>query len=295
MYLRPLADPQNLLQNPVVRISADGKHATQYSLNGVPGLEKGGILDFGAAAHGNVFLLATDLSQPAGFYVLRFDEAGGFVSKTRLQPGIRPNQLAVFSSGELLVSGREHRDTPSVSATGSAITGIFDFNGQLLRKVEMPGDIKPKTGPLSAEEAAAAEQDYSRALTFSMAASSNDGRIYLMRFGPDYAPVFSISPIGEARPVKVRFPKGTYLNSIKLDGNRLLTMFVRKEDPKQARIDEIIFSVWDLDSGEELEEFYDVSPLVGVALACYQRDVFTFVRTDERGDHLELVKASPGS
>jgi hypothetical protein len=290
VYLQILENPENLLHNPVFRISHDGKKTTRFSLRAVPGLENAGTIDFAPGAHGGVFILTTD--SKGGFdetYVVGLDEAGGFISKIKLQSRISATQLAVFSTGEFLVSGREQTQGGQGPTPGKAFSGIIESHGQLVKEIELTGDIelKPHT---AVTEKATAEKEYGHALSLSTAEGSNDGRVYLMRFSIE-APIFAISATGEVEPIKVPVPKGAYLGAVKVDGNKLVAVFIKKRDPQKAPISEVIFSVWDIAAGKMIEEFYG-SPDLGIGLVCYRSGEFTFVSSSEDGQNLQLVRAS---
>lgn len=292
IYLRFVINSDNLTMNPVVRVSSDGKRTARFSPNAISGLDGAGILDFAPGAHGDMYLLTTGSPDNFDdFYLATFDESGAFVSKTKLQSGMSASQLAVFGTGEFLISGRERTAGPKGPIYGKAFTGIFDPHGLLITRVEPPGDVQPKADAAADDIAArAAERDYGRALSLSTAETSSDGRVYLMRFGTD-APIFAITPSGDVTPIQVKIPAGTYLNSVKVDGSRMVTMFIRKEDPKKARIAEVIFSLWDLNTEERIGDQFYGSATLGIGLVCYKSGVFTFVNAAEDG-HLQLVHAS---
>ncbi len=290
IYLRFVINTDNLTMNPVVRVSSDSKRTARFSPNAISGLDRAGILDFAPGAHGDLYLLTTGPTDNFDdFYLATFDESGAFVSKTKLQSGMTASQLAVFSTGEFLISGRERTAGPKGPIYGKAFTGIFDGHGQLIRRVELPGDIQPKADA-TADDVQGRARNYGQALSLSTAEASTDGRVYLMRFGMD-APIFAITPSGDVTPIHVKIPAGAYLNCVKVDGGRMVTMFIRKEDPKKARIVEVIFSVWDVNTEERIGDQFYGSASLGIGLVCYKSGVFTFVNAAEDG-HLQLVHAS---
>jgi len=279
--------PGDLLAAPVVKFSREGKRAAVYALRSVPGFEKGGdAVNFTVAPRGEVLLLVTKSAIERG--LVRFHEDGRFDKYTPLASLFDPNQIAAFSSGELLITGvRFPSEKPA--APGEPFTALFDRFGNLLRELRLDGDVRfeeKETGqalaPASSPEKPleihdAGEEDRYASVTLGTAFAGDDGNVYLLRVGSKPL-LYQVTAGGDVRHIAIpALPQNFRVLTVKVAGGRALlvleenveTTGQRPPSPKQ------LLSLIDLAGGEKLFD-YVVPPGAG-ALACYTPDGLTFL------------------
>jgi hypothetical protein len=279
------------MQAPVVKISPDGKVEATFPIAEVPGFEQAEAWDFALGLRGEVYLLT--MRRPGRAEIVKFDSDGRHSDTLQLEERFEPLQLAVFPSGELLVTGRKVAAAPE--DPGEPFTGIFDRGGRLLRMVELPDDITAPPPPPTEEEeedterreaAAGRLEEYNRAISLTLAEPAEDGNIYVMRRQAEPV-VFVVSASGEVvRRIVVPSPgEGFRSLGFKVAGGRLLVQFSR-----EGQNAERIFSVIDAYEGTPIVD-YTAGYAVGTALACYSPNGLTFIGVWE--NQLTLHRAVP--
>jgi hypothetical protein len=281
-----LPDPKHFLGGPLLRIAPDGKTTLRFSLESTAELADASVSDFAIGPSGEVYLL---LSRPNDSqYLARFDKAARFVSKTRLDKDFELTRFGLFASGDFLATGRD----AAASASGSnlaAETVILDSQGQLLRKVELPGDVTPRSVPTDTKTSSY-DKNYARTVLGSFIESSDDGNAYLGRRSPA-GPIYIISPGGEViRRISLKPPDNAELTDIRVSHGRLAAMFLQRTNKPSASISRVIFSIIDVHTSETIAEFAHSSAQLGAALGCYVPDEFTFVTTTS-DDMLQIARA----
>jgi hypothetical protein len=268
--------------SPVVRVSADGKTTTTFSLPSTHDLTA--IQDFWVASNGEVSVLGE--KAPDEGYILFFDADGQYRNAVRLEVPIRPNQIAVFPSGDLLVAGREpsHHEPHKSLANSSPFVGIFNSRGQLLKRIQLRKDVKPRP-----KQPGRADLKYAETVVGSTTESDGSGNVYFIRKAAD-GPVYAVSPSGViAKTIRLSPPKGAVLSTVKVAGDRLAAEFFRNT-ADDSQVESVITQIVDLGSSKKLAEYSSVPPL-GPDFACYQPDSFTFLFTDNNG-YLTLLEAT---
>ena len=115
---------------PLVRISADGRHVVDITLDTVPDFRRdksignNSISAWTLGLRAEVHLLAY---KEDGLYLLHFDEEGKFQALTKVEARFKVSQLAVFPTGEFLASGEKLPERQD--RRGEPFTAIFDRNG----------------------------------------------------------------------------------------------------------------------------------------------------------------------
>jgi hypothetical protein len=284
IYYQVLQDSENILNNPVVRITPEGK-ALFFPVPFM-GNQKLGIVNFAPIAGGGVAMLTTDYAKD--HYLVIYDGYGELQSKSSLLANLDPMQIAVSPSGRVLLSGFKLASSSSQSEESKAFTGLFDSTGKLQQEVYTPNDILPLALGKGHEDT-----EYWHTISQSTAESSNNGNFILARLRSG-GPIHVISPSGETlvngfRPV---MPDGTYLSSIKSDGNTLAFEFIKKKaGSDQNEISDVFFSLWDYQTGLNLGEYHHSSIHLGSAFACYKAGVFSFLSTGPQ-DEVQIVSAT---
>jgi hypothetical protein len=178
-------DPAGVLK---VRFSSSSKDDPALSI-----YEPTALLSDGGVAR----LTYSRLSREAPWLAF-FSPDGKLKSRVQLDPGgFFPYQLAVFPSGESLVSGLEHVHSRRAMGAFKSFTAIYDKNGHLQKRLSLPadaeidadaerGDSRYANGPMFGN----------RAVAFGRARLGDDGNVYLMR-RTSPATVYVISSAGE--------------------------------------------------------------------------------------------------
>ncbi len=258
----------------VVRVSGDGKKVTRFTLKSVPGFghqEEAGIFNTAVGPDGDLYVLAG--STETGVMVVTFDKNARFKSKTSIGDR-RISQIAVFKSGELLMSGAVD-EQPWV--------GIVSTSGQ---EVEVHVERDPAAAKKRTLEARRGLLD------LTVTASGKDGKVYVARPTPK-GPVFAVSPTGE---VTERFelvppvPDAT-IKTIRVSETRLAVEHVQLGSATGLSSTPRWVSVYDLLNGERLA----IYPSVPGSLLCYESgggvpDSFVFL--GRGAGQVQLVRAS---
>jgi hypothetical protein len=286
VFLQLVLDREDPRINPILGISPDGKQAVQFKAPETPG-RKTWIVDFAPTADGGAGLLTRD--QDGAYSIVKLDQEGRVLSSARLAGQVSPLQLALFPSGEALVSGwrNEQGSTGVPLAKGGTFTGIFDTNGRLEKEVRLPGDVGAP--PLSD---VTASKNYKRAVTLSTAGPTGDGNVFLAR-SYSGGPVYVISPGGEVvHSFQPAAPESMAAGGVQVEGNDAVTIFLTRKSEVSGEIGDILLYVWDITNGKKLATYHHASPRLGAALACYKSGVFTFLSMDPESGDLQLVHAA---
>ncbi len=224
-------------------------------------------------------------------YVFVYKSDGTLDSTIKLQPGFAwsPAVIAVFPSGQLLISGLEYdRD---VKAAMWPFTGIFAQDGRLLKEIDLEDDGTLRDMAASGDDRVILPNNShgNRAISYSKAEIGSDGNAYMMRW-TNPAIFYAISPGGEVvRRFKIAPPADSAEPpmDMHISGDHIAVMFVNRQTMHK------VIKVVDL-KGHELASY--VEPMAGgkptgdmesAAFACYTQnpDRFTFLGA---GDDSEL-------
>jgi hypothetical protein len=197
-----------------------------------------------------------------------------------------PSQLAVFHSGEILISGLQFQ--PGYKAG----TAIYDPTGHLIKQVVLDGDVDIER---AIAQDTRAQQQNSKEVSQSVAISGDDGLVYLMR-ATSPASVYAISASGDVvRKIVVNPPTGAgspYFG-IRVAKNRLVVQFHRDCDSTGASEScrSSTYAVVDATTGQKLAA-YEADKEAGGAMLCYSPDPDRFLIFPDRHG-LEIVEAEP--
>ena len=247
---------------------------------------------FSVAADGDVYQLV--YPHQITRYVFVYKSDGSYKSNIKLDPGFSWStaQLAVFSSGDLLVTGTEYDRDPE--SPKIPFTGVFASDGRLLKEVSLKDD-QVIHDLAAAGDRRVTSPEYAagnRAVDLGEVESAEDGNVYLMRrISP--AIVYAISPGGAVVRRFVVDPgeKSLVPTSMHIAGRRIALQFFEPQTSRQ------IIKVVDLEGhalatyGEAMADGY---PALGLALACYSvnPERFTFLTT-MKDDTLGVAIAEP--
>jgi hypothetical protein len=301
IYMRPVSGMETSLSGPILKILSDGSNSVLFDANVVPELKEAKevtIEDFNVSRSGQVYELLSinDKEGKRSIAVLEFADEGRSASLTRVDARFLPRQLALFLSGQFLLSGAWKSDPPQ-GKTGKAaesereqkpFIGIFDRKGKLVQEVLLPRDVHFDTGPKQDEQRP--ENLPGTAIDLSRTLTGDDGSIYFLRAGPNPT-IYVISPAGEIlRYFSIKPPTEHAANpSAFLGAGRLVFDFYEPR-PQETPRTRLIFLVVDAQTGEELWLYEPAKDLFGIP-ACYSGQDFTFLSmTPDR--HLALLRAS---
>jgi hypothetical protein len=194
-----------------------------------------------------------------------------------------PSQLAVFHSGEIMVSGLQFQ--PGYKAG----TAIYDPTGHLVKQLVLDGDVDIERAITNDTPA---QRQNTSAIDKSVAVTGDDGLVYLMR-ATSPASVYAISASGEVvRKIVVNPPTGTgspYFG-IRVVKNRLVVQFNRSCENTAAADScrSSTYAVVDATTGQKLAS-YEADQEAGGTLACYAHPDRFYIFSD--GPALEIVEA----
>jgi hypothetical protein len=280
LYLRPynseMAISHSVLKGPIQKIDSDGNIVTTYSVSDAVPNSSGGVagVAFFVSGDGTLYrIVATNERKPT-LYILKFGQDGSVDSAIHLQTDFFvPYQLAVFKSGELLVSGGLGEKQIE------AFTGIFDSTGKLIRKISNSEDEEStKKVQVDASLTFQGSGFISSALASGDVAPGSDGNMYLMRASSP-AVIFAISPAGEVvKTFKVDSgdPQFTAITLRSAPG-RLAVSFRRDQSP------ELFIKVVDFEGNVLAAYHANDRRLRAPFVACYVPPAFTFFEANSRG------------
>jgi hypothetical protein len=299
----------------VIKISREGKVQASISPSARPQFSDAGFDPFAVDLRGNLYWVAyqtkkyKDKAMEYGeVSLVVFDEEGNYDSVIRLDNLLAPRQLAVFPSGEFLISGE--RLDEEQRGTGQPFTAIFDRAGRLMKELELPDDIEEQREELRSavdprmEQQTAGDQlpapkpqgqavpaqtnplpskteQFQLALSRGKAVAADDGNIYLMRaISPPV--IYVIAPGGGvARRLSLKPPDPDALPlEMKVAGGRVAMMFVTPDT--KGRLTKHTLVIANTESGEVIAH-YPTGAEVGGALACYSPDAITFLSATQGG------------
>jgi hypothetical protein len=228
-------------------------------------------------------------------YVLAYGPNGNLKSTIKLQPGFAflPHRLAVFPSGDFLVSGLEY-DKDRDNLVMWPFNGIFSTDGTLRKELVLADDEMIHDMAASGDPRVISPQNpaSNHAVSWGAAETGPDGNVYLMRrLSP--AIFYAVSAGGEVvRRFTVDPGKEDFMPfTMHLGGDRIAVLF------HQPQTREEIIKVVDL-KGREIatydEPVTNGEQALGLAFVCYAQNPerFTFLETAE-DNKLEFLIAKP--
>jgi hypothetical protein len=277
------------------KFNAKGERLAFFQVSTIPDFQKvDGAGSFALGQDGELYYVV--FPHEITRYVAVFKSDGSYKSTIKLQPGFAwlPGTLAVFPSGNLLISGQRYRREQD-KIVSLPFTGIFSTDGTLLKEVKLEDDEALHDMAVNGDARVTSPTNPSanHAVDFSKMQPAGDGNIYLMRWVSP-AILYGISPGGEVIRRFTVDPGDANLMpaGMHISGNSIAIVFFQHET-KQDRI-----KVVDLEGHETAS--YDEHGVEGkskipmLLFACFTENPqrFTFLSTGE-DDKLELLVAEP--
>jgi hypothetical protein len=275
---------QNDLRSPgVQKFSPKGQPAALFQPTPNAGNKIDDAGSFALASNGDLFELV--FPHEIKRYVFAYKSDGTFKSAIKLDPGFPwlPYALAVFPSGQMLISGLEY-DKDRTAAMWP-FTGIFAADGSLLREVKLEDDetLHDMGAAGDSRVSVLGNPQGNSAVSASEIEMAADGNAYLMRW-TNPAIIYAISAGGGVvRRLKVDPGESSYhAGTMHVFQNRIAVLFI------EPNTYEKIMKVVDLE-GHELATYNESRApgkpqafLTG-AFYCYREDPtrFTFLGAND--------------
>lgn len=276
------------------KLSREGKPLALFLAKSEADFKIAAALVFSVANDGSVYQLVFLRSGDIDRYILVYNPDASLRARIRLQLDFAwvPSTLAVFPSGDMLITGQAY-DVGSHRSM-RPFTAIFSPQGKLVREVQLADDeaLRQMTDIGDARVTSPFDPRSSRAVGFSEMQMAKDGNIYLMRWTAP-AILYAISPKGVVvRRFTVDPGNDDYRpQAMHIAGDRIALLFVQPQSREK------VMKVLDLEGREiatygEPEKDGKASDELGSAFACYseQPEQFIFLGADD-SDRLQFVTA----
>lgn len=287
-------NPDGTPPDTVVKVSADGKRSTRFSLKSIPELRDvsdGEVYSFALGHSGELYV---PVRNAKGYSIVALDQNGAYRSKTWLGQ-VSVSEFAVFESGDFLLWAKSFKKEDS-----KPFLGLLDSAGGELRKIFL--DRGPAPSPESTRGTTTKSRPGSRTqpgpgiIGVSLMEPAKDGKIYVTTVPPKGpVPVFAISPSGDTQRIDLIPPRrDVTLVSIKVSDRRLAAEYEGSRSPRSSRVNPPGWiSVYDIQSGERIATYTRVRG----SLLCYESgdgvpDAFTLLLGSEESHGIRLVHAA---
>jgi hypothetical protein len=308
-----LATPDTGVDDPVF-VSSDGKTVIRFGKEKINDISRPRLLD--VFLGGSKVYILTRGSVPLGYetkllkpngevqtqpatksttFVAHFERDGRYAGAVRVDIPFSAQHFGVFEDGDFLITGADL----SAGSSGEPRLAIVASNGQLLRLIELKGDVhaqEDSPDPAKEKDPTALPRfghgvDFSKSLlgVVSLSHIAKNGSDLLL-FRPGYGPIFSIAPSGEVRVHRLKVKGGYNLFTVKATRNSWVVEYMT--DVPIDKPAEFLTYAFDAESGAPLREYFFPADL-GFGLACTDEDEFTFVMANEETNTLRLVKLAP--
>ncbi len=272
------------MMGPLFRLSSKGVVEAEFDTSGAV------VNRYAVRPDGGVIMLRVD---GASKIVDNFAPDGRRESSVVLErPPIPffPSQLAVFHSGEILMSGLQYQ--PGYKSA----TAIYDSTGHVVKQMVLDGDVEIERAIEAGNtKDTSTQQPHTQAVSRSVAITGDDGLVYLMR-ATSPATVYAISDAGVVvRKIVVSAPTGAGKSyfGIRVVKNRLAVQFRRGCDSTadSGSCRSSSYAVVDATTGKKLA-LYEADKDVAGPLACYAPDPDRFLTFQQQsGTVFDIVQA----
>ena len=285
---------QGSLDRTIQKLSPKGEPMAMFRASSYTDKKLNYAGPFDVALNGDLY----ELVFPHEFnrYVFTYKSDGSFKAAIKLNTGFWwfPSHLAVFPSGQMLITGSEY--DKDVNAAKWPFTGIFAADGTLLKEVKLEDDE-------TLHEMAAVGDNRvisdviprgNNAVAFTQLETAPDGNVYLMRW-TNPAIIYAISPGGEVvRRMKIDPGNAKYYpRTLHAFQNRIAILFVEHDTFEK------IMKIVDLE-GHEIATYDELrtkdknQSMLSSAFYCYNENPtrFVFLGTEDDG-RLQFVTVEP--
>ncbi len=230
-------------------------------------------------------------------YVFVYKADGSYKSAIKLQPGFawQPSAIAVFPSGNLLVSGLGY-GSDRKSKVMLPFTGIFSQDGTLLKEIKLEDDdgLHDMAASGDPRVSSPVNPQANHAVDFSQMEAAADGNIYLMRWLTP-AIFYAISPGGEVVRRFTVDPGDADLRPTEMHiaGNRIAVLFFHPQT-MATRMKIVDLEGREIATYDENDDAKSEAGGLGTAFACYTANPerFAFLSTGDN-QRIEFLFAEP--
>lgn len=289
IYLRPsrFANPY---QDPILKISPEGKAVAYVALRDVPGFADAQLWDFAISGREQIYALAAKpIGDTGELHMLSFDEQGRFNFDTKLESLFNVDQMAAFTDGSFLLAGsRPIPESQQHKAKSGGqeleleepVTAVFDRGGRLVAELKFDAD----TGILDTADPEVAGGLPVEVLSLGSAAGSEDGNVYLLRVAspPIVYVVASTGSLLKTLKVDPPIEKAHAVAMQATEPGRFLLQFAPQLGERRFDLKTSILSIIDADTGNRVFD-YQTEPAVGGIFACYSRGAFYLLTSTSSG------------
>jgi hypothetical protein len=267
------------MRGPLLRISDKGIVETRFDTAGEL------INRYATRPDGGVIMIHTSGSTQ---FIDNFSPDGKFESSVALESTpihFFPSVIAVFHSGEILISGSQYR--PGYKAS----TAIFDSTGHLVKQLVLEKDAEVES---AISKDTGAQRKNIRAIGTSVAIAGDDGLVYLMRATSPVV-VYAISATGEVvHKIVVRVPSEKALPSFGFGvaKNKLTVQFRQSCSGRSDSCWSSVYPVVDVTTGKQ-PAMYAADKDVTGTMACFLPDPDRFLIFSQNQDGFYIVQAEP--
>ena len=266
---------------PLQKIKRDGTMVTSHSAREIsPDLR---VTDFFVSGDGKVFEAARSDSEGNVYVVSSFSGTSPRKALRLETDFFIPYQIAVFKTGEFLLSGilGPHNRTP--------FTAVFDSTGKVIGKIyESEDEDARKRAEAGEADFRPDSTDYGNDfVTHGDAALGSDGNVYLLRAGPRGL-IYVISNTGQVlRKLSVASPSsGLIAKRLKSLPGKLAVVFLQKQ------MNQGVIHIIDY-KGQPIADYAtDDSRMYPGLMGCYDSQGFTFLAVDDDGG-IHVHRAEP--
>jgi hypothetical protein len=217
-------------------------------------------------------------------FIAHFRRDGTYVGAIALDLPFEPHQIGAFPNGDFLIAGAIDNTTR---------LALVKSNGQFQRFLELEGDIYVRKGENSKEDPGGLPQLAKQFDDTFFAAEQDseivaDGQNLLLIRSGQQTPVYSVSPGGSVKSIKLNVPSGFSLWDLKTNGRTWFALYTHKISDSEG----VEFSTYSIDpaNGKMLAE-YKYPKNLGFGLACVDDSEFSYL--EREADGLQLVKLVP--
>jgi hypothetical protein len=279
---------------PIVKITPEGEKKAVFSLESAGEWDAGEIYDFTVHQDGGLYLLAARRGKGRHIEqaILSFNEEGKFRFAIPVKAQLTSvDQLAVFPSGEFLITGWNEIENPEAAGNRAdagkpreveARTMVLSQNGDVVREVSLIGDLEQPTPSHASRSKRLRIQE--AAISLGRSAPGDNGEIFL-KFRTATPEVYTILPKATVvRRIDVRPPgeESQALNIWYAAGTGLVMQFADKGPRGSFNTALSVISVVNPQTGERLYE-YQATGEIGGVFACYAPRGLLFLWTDKDG------------
>ncbi|HZQ92000.1 MAG TPA: hypothetical protein VFA60_09425 [Terriglobales bacterium] len=282
IYIRTFDGKGSALQNPLVRISSNGKEVRRFDPKRVPGLsEHFTSLLYTVGGVGKVYQIVSDWENQTVFheYLVTFTKDGEYVGRAEFETHFEPYVFLALPSGGFLLSGIPSEGKTGGESQRKTLTAVFDSDARIVRDLTSDSDNGPESSTATTNPT----------IQNGDARVGTDGSVYLLKAStPPRVQV--ISERGELlRELKLEPPMpGAQALELHSAGDRLFVRF--QSEPKldpvtKTRKRSVVFAAYDPQSGQRTVAFQ--SSVKGMT-ACIQSDRVTFLVPGNDGNFAVL-------